>query len=763
MIQSYPNHNVPFRQKGKKWIRDYAKAMWWEWQQSTFYNQQESMVECQDYAKGQQSTTKYKKALDQEANQGYLNLDWSPISILPKYVDIVVGKIVRTGLTIEAKSIDQLGVDARQDFRHKLMAITELQKRLSDSEFFMQNYGMQMDAEDIEVFMEMGYKDSFEAVAEDAIKLTDEMVDEQEIYRGVIKNLVVEGIGGVREYEDNNGVVKYRKINPINFIHSSTQHPDFRDAYHFGELLHLTISELKAMDVDGVIGEKEWQELAEKGMGKFGNPDYRNAKGMWFPDEVQYDGFRIECLDFECKTVKAITHSKKKGKFQDIVKKRQDDYEAPEGTEVMRKNVTTWMRGFWIVGTDHVLDWGEVTNIYRGNKSQGKLHEAYSNFIVYAPSFEDGHTVVTSMTRRAIPFVDGAQLAWLNFQNVIARAVPKGGYVDAKSMAKAAELLKLSNPLEILKLFKAKGWMVGHSSGIPGDNSKPIIEMENGLGRDFQNYLSSMEFNINQVREVTGINQVVDASTPSSGTLVGTAKLAEAATNNSLVPLLMGKKSIRERAASCVVKKIQSIVTARAKANMPLPAVYKGLGEIGLQTLQTATEFAMAEFAIRVKNEQSEEERMAFYQELERAVQNQEITTSQSLQAKRLAVESVDKAIAYLRKEIKKNKAEAQQKAQQDMMMNQQIQEASAQAKTQQELAKIEAEKQKEIEILNVKYQWEMQLEQMRSGVKMQVAGIQAESEINKETIRKSFDHETKITAENIKAEAAKEKSKVPA
>lgn len=740
MIETYPDHNIPNKQKGAKWILQYAKAMWSEWRGSVFYDQRDTMIECQEYSKGQQSVSKYKKAMDTEENQGFLNLDWTPISVLPKFVDITVGKIIRTGLALEAKSIDQLGVDAKQFFHHMQIGMQEVQSRLQDSQFFQSMYGAQMDTEDIEVFMEMDYKDTYEVAAEDTIELTDRMCYPEETFRGFLKNIVVEGKGALRVYEDSNGIVKYRKVNPIEMIHSSVSMPDFRDAYHFGEVVYYTISDIRAMDKEGAISQADWKKLIEQNNKLYGNPDMRNRAGRLLDlDEVQYDSFRIPCLDFEFKSHKNITHSKKKGKFQEVVKKRNDDYEPPKGVEMMKKSVSTWYKGFWVIGTDFLLDHGEVTNLTRGDKATGSYSDSYSNFIAYAPSIEDGDSEISSIVRRAIPFVDGAQLAWLNFQNVVARAVPKGGYVDAKSMSKAAELLKLKEPLEIFKLFKAKGWMVGYGSDELGNNNRPIIEMENGLGKDFGNYLQAMEFNINQVREVTGISAIVDASAPTPGALVGTAKLAEAATNNSLVPILMAKKSVRERQGMCTVKKVQSVLLARATSNMPIPAPYHSLGRLGLETLMTAKEFAMSEFAFTVRNEPSEEETAAFYQELERAVQNQEITTAQSLKAKQLAAESVDRAIAYLRKEIKKNQAQAAEKAQQDMILNQQIQQQSLEAKAKEEMMRLQTEKQNQIEILQTEYALKMELASREHEYNMQLKELEVRGSQKKEETKQVF------------------------
>ena len=45
------------------------------------------------YARGEQSIQKYKDELSINGDLSYLNLDWTPVPIIPKFVDIVVNGI----------------------------------------------------------------------------------------------------------------------------------------------------------------------------------------------------------------------------------------------------------------------------------------------------------------------------------------------------------------------------------------------------------------------------------------------------------------------------------------------------------------------------------------------------------------------------------------------------------------------------------------------------------------------------------------------
>ena len=58
------------------------------------------------YARGEQSIQKYKDELSINGDLSYLNLDWKPVPIIPKFVDIVVNGIAERTYDIKAYSQD---------------------------------------------------------------------------------------------------------------------------------------------------------------------------------------------------------------------------------------------------------------------------------------------------------------------------------------------------------------------------------------------------------------------------------------------------------------------------------------------------------------------------------------------------------------------------------------------------------------------------------------------------------------------------------
>ena len=65
------------------------------------------------YARGEQSIQKYKDELSINGDLSYLNLDWKPVPIIPKFVDVVVNGIAERTYDIKAFSQSPNGVEKR--------------------------------------------------------------------------------------------------------------------------------------------------------------------------------------------------------------------------------------------------------------------------------------------------------------------------------------------------------------------------------------------------------------------------------------------------------------------------------------------------------------------------------------------------------------------------------------------------------------------------------------------------------------------------
>ena len=116
------------------------------------------------YARGEQSVQKYKDELSINGDLSYLNLDWQPVPILSKFVDIVVNGIAERTYDIKAFSQDPFGLDKRTKYAQAMMSDIKM-KGFND---FAAQFGMDLTEssteelpetiEEAELYMQLTYK-----------------------------------------------------------------------------------------------------------------------------------------------------------------------------------------------------------------------------------------------------------------------------------------------------------------------------------------------------------------------------------------------------------------------------------------------------------------------------------------------------------------------------------------------------------------------------------------------------------------------------
>ena len=171
----------------EKWSYDYglkvAKAIETEWfnndnSYNRYLNNKNDFHTLRLYARGEQSIQKYKDELSINGDLSYLNLDWKPVPIISKFVDIVVNGIAERTYDIKAYSQDPFGVEKRTKYMENLQADMDLR----DFDIMAaQNFGVNTRKTDIEelpesteellLHMQLNYKQEVEIAEEQALKV----------------------------------------------------------------------------------------------------------------------------------------------------------------------------------------------------------------------------------------------------------------------------------------------------------------------------------------------------------------------------------------------------------------------------------------------------------------------------------------------------------------------------------------------------------------------------------------------------------------
>ena len=118
-------------------------------------------------------------------------------------------------------------------------------------------------SEELELYMQLGYKQGIEIAEEQAINnvfLTNKF---PELKKRFDYDLTVLGIGAVKNTFNNTDGIKLDYVDPANLIWSYTEDPNFENCYYFGEVKRISLNELKKEFPE--LPDEEIYELTKKG------------------------------------------------------------------------------------------------------------------------------------------------------------------------------------------------------------------------------------------------------------------------------------------------------------------------------------------------------------------------------------------------------------------------------------------------------------------------------------------------------------------
>lgn len=728
IINSFPSHLIDPREKGKDWILQYAKAAWSSWNNDNpkeiFFNARYRYEGYKQYAMGNQSINKYKPLMgvDEQSTETWLNIDWSIIPIIPKFRRIALGKLSKVDYNIVATPVDALANDENQQYfartRAKIMMREEAEKidpSLLESPALQFTPQEAKDLEELEMQMKYTHKHQMSIEAEQGIKLILEQNQIQNLRDQVRENLFDYGVAGYKEFIDSNGAIKIRAINPRNIVINHCKKQDFSDASYVGEVIEMTISDLKQM-AGNEFSEEEYENIAKNVLGKYGNPREFNSSISVY--NKGYDTFNIRILDLEFFSVNEMVYEQRidrrgnkiyaRAKFEER-NKRKDKFER-----VAYKVV---YKGRWIIDTNYIFDHGLSTNMKRAKSS---LMDTKMSYHLYAPEFYDMQAY--GIMKQIIPIADAIQIAWYRLQNAVNQSKPKGIMIEMGALEDIplGSGGKKLTPMKVLDLYNKTGTLVYRKLDAQGraTNYKPIEELENGLGRDAMNYWQLIQNHIQMLRDITGMNEMTDGSTPDPRTLTTVAKLAYEGTNNALYGIVSAEKKLLETLSNDVVLRLQDVAEGG-----DVKGYVRALGGTTMQFFKMSPNVALYEFGIFLEDKPSDEQRAMLMQQVAAGQANGLLDIEDAIIIQN--TDNLKVAQQLLAYKIRKRKDQEEEKAMRMQQMNSQVQQQSAmsaeqnkqqtlQVEGQVKAQLIQLEKELDVKMLEMKYYYELQLEQLR-------------------------------------------------
>ena len=689
-----------------------AKAIESEWFDDSYSNQRYQSNELNFhrlrlYARGEQSIQKYKDELSINGDLSYLNLDWKPVPIIPKFVDIVVNGIAERTYDVKAYSQDPAGVKKRTEYMDAILADMRT-KELTD--FTEEAFGVNLksfdeaelpDNEDeLALHMQLEYKQAVEIAEEQAINLLFDGNRYELIKKQFYYDLTVLGIGAVKTDFNTSEGVKIKYVDPANLVYSYTESPYFEDIYYVGEAKVIPINEL--MKEFPHLTQEDLEEIASTATQNLG--EYNRGTSS----NNNYDNNQVTVLYFNYKTyMNQVYKVKETGSGGDKAIERDDTFEGPQGEDAnfsrLQRSVEVLYEGAKIVGYDKLLKWELSKNMMRPKSDYTKVKMNYS---IVAPRMYNGN--IESLVSRITGFADMIQLTHLKLQQVMSRMVPDGVYLDADGLAEV-DLGNGTNynAQEALNMFFQTGSVIGRSMTADGDQNPgrvPIQELQSGNGGGkMQSLIGTYNYYLQMIRDTTGLNEARDGSTPDKNALVGVQKLAAANSNTATRHILQAGLFLTSETAEALSLRISDVLEYSPTKD----AFIQALGAHNVATLEEMSELHLYDFGIFIELAPDEEEKAMLENNIQVALSQGNIDLEDAIDLRE--IRNVKLANQMLK--VRRSKKLAR-----DQQMQQQNIQAQAQANAQAQQVAAQAEMQKN----QVQMQSDAQMEQLKSQLKLQ-------------------------------------------
>ena len=685
------------------------------------------------YARGEQSVQKYKDELSINGDLSYLNLDWKPVPVISKFVDIVVNGVSQKTYDIQAYAQDPESLKQRIDFAKDLIVDVYGQSAIQD---VMKTTGIDLsrtnipaaqlpeNKEEIELHMQLNYKQSIEIAEEEVINNVLDKNKYDETRHKLNYDLTVLGIAAVKTSFNVSNGIKVEYVDPAYMVYSYTEDPNFEDIYYVGEVKAITIPELK----------KEFPNLSEEELYDIqqmpGNRQYISGWG-------NYDENTVQVLYFEYKTyMNQVFKIKKTDSGLEKSLQKTDDFNPPPSDNFDRvyRTIEVLYSGAKVLGTNTMLKWELAENMTRPYADTTKV---VMNYNICAPRIYKGR--IDSLVSRITGFADMIQLTHLKLQQVMSRIIPDGVFLDMDGLAEV-DLGNGTNynPAEALNMYFQTGSIVGRSLTQDGDLNRgkvPVQELSSSSGQaKIQSLIQTYQYYLQMIRDVTGLNEARDGSNPDKDALLGLQKMAANASNVATRHINRASNYLTIRTCENISLKVSDCL------NFPLTknSLIQSISTFNVEVLKEIEKLNLHDFGIYLELEPDEEEKAQLEQNIQVALQSGGIDLDDAIDIRQI------KNLKLANQLLKLKRKKKEEKMQQQQMANIQAQaQANAQASEQSALAEVQKQQaltQEKVNIEQAKSQFEIQKMQM-------------EAQIKKELMAEEFNYQMQLAQAKAKAE----------
>jgi hypothetical protein len=750
VINNFPSQVVS---DAEKLSYDYglkiAKAIESEWfhkdrGHNRYSTSQNNFHNLRLYARGEQSIQKYKDELSINGDLSYLNLDWKPVPIISKFVDIVVNGIAERMYDIKAYSQDPYGVSKRTEYMESI--IRDMKMKSVDA-YVKANFNLDLtendpetlptNEEELALHMQLTYKQSVEIAEEQALKVLMEGNNYELIKKRFYYDLTVLGIGAVKTNFNTSEGVTIDYVDPADLVYSYTESPYFDDIYYVGEVKTIPVNELAKQFPH--LTHEDLEELIQN------NSTYTNNNHSHNTSK-EIDNNSVQILYFNYKSyMNEVYKMKETGSGADKAIEKDDTFNPPIEKEGeynrLQRSIECLYEGAIVLGTNKLLKWEMSKNMMRPKSDFTKVK---MNYAIVAPRIYKGR--IDSLVKRITGFADMIQLTHLKLQQVMSRMVPDGVYLDADGLAE----IDLGNgtnynPQEALNMFFQTGSVIGRSFTSEGDinpGKVPIQEIQSGSGGNkMQSLIGTYNYYLQMIRDVTGLNEARDGTIPDKNALVGVQKMAAANSNTATRHILQSGLFLTAQTAECLSLRISDIIEYSPTKD----AFIQAIGSHNVATLQEMSELHLYDFGIFIELSPDEEEKALLENNIQAALSQENIELEDAIDIREIKNLKLANSLLKIRRKLKIDR-------------DQKIQQQNIQAQSQANIQAQQAAAQMEVQKNQALTQSKVELAQVES--QLNVQKLKAEGELKKMLMEQEFQYNMQLRQMEIEGVKGREKEK---
>lgn len=730
-----------------------GQAIQYEWfrkdgSSCRYYGQWQDFRRLRLYARGEQPIGKYKNELAIDGDLSYLNLDWTPVPILPKFIDIVVNGMSDRLFKVKAYAQDAMSQSNRSKYQDMIESqmvakpvLEIIQQETGANPFIMDPETLPENDEELSLFMQLKYKPAIEIAEEEAINTIFDENHYDDTRKRLNYDITTIGIG-VAKHEFLQGTgVKVSYVDPANIVYSYTEDPFFKDCFYWGEIKTMPITEL--MKIDQSLTKEDLQQITQYSQAWY---DYYNV--AQFYENSMF--FRDTCtlLYFNYKTTKKIVYKKKnlEGGGSRVIEK-DDTFNPPdemmeEGNfEKIDKTIDVWYEGIMVMGTNILIQWKMSENMVRPKSAS---QHALPNYVACAPRMYKG--VIESLCRRMIPFADLIQITHLKLQQVIARVVPDGVFIDADGLNEID--LGTGNaysPEDALRLYFQTGSVIGRSFTQDGDfnNARvPITQLNSSSGAaKTQMLITNMNHYIDMIRSVTGLNEARDGSMPDPNSLVGLQKLAALNSNTATRHILDASLYLFRSLSEALTYRVADILEYSDFAD----EFANQIGKYNVSILNDIKDLYIYDFGIFIEVSPDEEQKSQLEQNIQMALSKGDINLEDAIDIREIRNIKLANQLLKMKRTKLQEREEKMAMQKQAMIAQQQLQSQQLAGET--AMQRIQMETESKMRIKQAEVAFDMQKSEKEAMLKSQL-------------MREEFNYNVQIRTMEIKDFLGRDKMK---